>query len=122
MGGQNETVMPAKTVETTPGATKTVGKVRYHINGAEVHFHDDDSGIKISVPVADWFAGWQDLESGKVQEWTHADLPNRACLCVNLLVTEGKLDVALSINMLVPSNDFTALADFTTAGASKQHP
>jgi hypothetical protein len=60
MGGERETVSPQTVVE--KGETKVVGKVRYHEQSGEIHFHDDDNGLKVAIPSAAWMAAFQVME------------------------------------------------------------
>ena len=90
MGGKNQfatapVVTPAQTAY-TPSAFQTAapsspGKspvavaglgaehqpLRVHESGGEIHFHDDANGIRVNVPVADFFSAWEVLKNGEIR-------------------------------------------------------
>jgi hypothetical protein len=57
MGGKNEKTIETK-VSAAPGKATTIGKLRIHENKGEVHFHDDDNGLKVAVPSAMFWRAW----------------------------------------------------------------
>jgi hypothetical protein len=62
MGGMNEKVIESR-VETRMPAGKgskpiTIRKTRIHENEGEVHFHDDESKLKVAVPSGKFWAAW----------------------------------------------------------------
>jgi len=115
MGGKNETTAPLK-----DDTGSVIGQVRYHLSGDEVHFHDDTNQKKVAVPVADWFAAFQDLTEGTKDEVSFIDKKSMTCLTVKTAIVpatdteSAKLDVVLSIGDIQVTTDFEALKAFTT--------
>ena len=62
MGGEREKVIPAsssKTITASSPKIITANDVRIHESGGSVHLHDDKTGLKVEVPVADFWKEWQ---------------------------------------------------------------
>lgn len=118
MGGANETTAPLKDFG---GAV--IGTVRYHLSGSEVHFHDDGGKKKVAIPVADWFAAFQDLTEGTKDEVSFIDKKEMTCLTIKTAIVPAtdtepaKLDVVLNIGDIQVTDDFAALKNFTTKPA-----
>jgi hypothetical protein len=55
MAGTRETVV--KQSESLEG--KSIGDVRIHESGGQVHFHDDKNGLKCAIDVTDFYAKWR---------------------------------------------------------------
>lgn len=119
MGGANETTAPLK-----DSAGSVIGKVRYHLSGDEVHFHEDAANKKVAVPVADWFAAFQELSEGTKEEWSFLDKKSMTYLTVKTAIVPStdtepaKLDVVLNIGDIQVTSDFEALKKFTTQPAT----
>lgn len=59
MGGMNEKTIDTPRQTATPGKATSFGKIRVHENQGEVHFHDDEKGLKVAVPAATFWKAWQ---------------------------------------------------------------
>lgn len=76
MGGQNQAVAEppkpsAKPVSIPKSSKKSKGKInptRFHESNGEIHFHDDVSGLKVAVPVAEAFGVWQNFENSPMAD------------------------------------------------------
>lgn len=58
MGGQAESLTPSKPKSSSkpgPSGTSQFKGLRKHLNGNEVHFHDDSKGLKFVWPDSDTF-------------------------------------------------------------------
>lgn len=58
MGGTNEKVIDTPRAATS-SKSAAIGKIRVHENAGEVHFHDDEKGLKVAVPAASFWKAWQ---------------------------------------------------------------
>ena len=66
----------------TPGRQS----LRFHINGPEVHFHDDANKLKAAVPVADWYGILRQIQA--MQKVSYVD-PKFSTLLVFTPYIEG---------------------------------
>ena len=78
MGGEHtETVEQPSAAQTGTTTSSGAGKqsIEIHQKGHEVHFHDRTSGLKVAMPVADWYAAWRRLEHAEIgkEEFTYFD-------------------------------------------------
>lgn len=121
MGGERETVAEQR-VETPTGETEVIGSVRYHESKGQIHFHDDANNLKVAIPVATWFRGWQHLLTGVPSEWNFVDVERNTLLHVQLAVKEAKpkkgrlkprIDALLSISEVESTDEFSKLVKFS---------
>lgn len=111
MGGERETELPQKTRKGS-GNAETIGNVRIHESGGEVHFHDDKNGRKVAIPVARWF----ELLERAVQDvgrFEFVDRDNEAVLYVRVRMDGAKVDVELTIDKCKTTGDMKKLLAFT---------
>jgi len=73
-------------------------KLRIHESKGKVHFHDDKNKIKAYVPIGQWYAILQNLETGTQTKITHHDSDNKSTLIIRIGVIGGKLDASVSLN------------------------
>lgn len=71
MGGtlESELETPKKDKKTTKSGPQNLGKLRSHVSGGELHLHDDESSLKVAVPVSVFWKYWSELRHGLREEW-----------------------------------------------------
>jgi len=112
MGGQREQTVPQKKAAPV-GNPVTVGAVRFHQSGDEVHFHDDGNiRKKVVIPVAEWFKAWQDLEKKVPSKFQYVDGLQKTCLHVETVIVKGDVDVLMHIDCITSSATFKKMQDF----------
>jgi hypothetical protein len=131
MGGKRETNVgskkkdkktskPGVTVGPKPRAAKTIEEmeqsVRVHENAGEVHFHVDDEKIKAAVPSADWYKAWEHLSAFPGEEWCYVDQKEGTILKVQSAITDGTVDIILSVKKIALGDTFRELEKFTHPG------
>lgn len=93
MGGKDEFTTPAKTAD-----GQTIGNIRIHESGGEVHFHDDQNRVKAAVPVPAMYEVWAKLRDGRQTKFKHKDLANRATLRIKVVRSKkGPTDLQVSV-------------------------
>ncbi len=99
MGGQRETLLETKPRAKTSGTIDiaTVGKIRVHESGGEVHFHDDDNKLKVAVPAADFWQKWRLLQPNypaESHDTVFMDLDNGTVLFLAMSLRHGPATAA----------------------------
>jgi hypothetical protein len=92
-------------------------KIRYHEKDGNVHFHLDDEGLKVNVPVADWWGAWEQLKNLRVTEWKYIDHKRGTMLKVTAgLDSSGNFEVCPTVTQLSQGAGgiFQKLDDFTS--------
>lgn len=126
MGGERETVVAQKRPAKTATGEHTVGKIRIHESGGEVHFHDDARSLKVAIPTATWFSAWENLSCGKTKKFEYVDNVNKAIVtirCGVLKSKKGKLKdkpakeicAYIELDPVQFSNEFQSLSKFSSA-------
>ncbi len=116
MGGERETKVPKSQSQSTP---TSLGDIRIHESGGEVHFHDDKSKLKVAVPVAEWWKEWQKLKAATpiAAQWVYVDSVNSTLLSIISLVDIDKAppEVRLSIDIqkIQVADNFKKIQEFT---------
>jgi hypothetical protein len=114
MGGEREA-----TIETRPSKTKEnsgkFGKLRFHENLGEIHFHDDAAGIKVAIPVALWSAAWEKLSSGQIKKFNYYDTSNASQIDVRIRRKKRTsiIEAMVEVSKLNFGAEFNALQKFT---------
>jgi len=118
MGGDRETIaMQTKT--TDRGETEECGKIRYHENSGEVHFHDDAKDLKVAVPSGVWYQTYQNLVKQVPNEVSYCDTKNRTVLHVSTKLKKakkgrpGRIDFDMFIEQIEVDERLAALQKFT---------
>jgi hypothetical protein len=109
MGGTNEFAAPA-TVAKSIKAPVEIGQARIHESGGKIHFHADAQGLKVSVPVANWFSAWEGI-SQTPGEWTFVD--QNTAVTIATKIENGILDAAINIFAIQTGTTYGALQKFT---------
>jgi len=96
-------------------------KIRFHENKGEVHFHADEDGLKVALPVAEWYKAWERLKNLRMTEYTFVDHGNLTRLDVKVGLIDGKLDISASVAKVASDigHTFAALEKFTVPQKSK---
>lgn len=114
MGGEREEKVEQRSTK-KDGAV--VGSVRFHENAGEVHFHDDDNGLKVAVPTGRWHKLWDSFASGEQKKFTFVDVERKTRLVVKRRFAKGlvpkAVNVFISIEEIGFSDEFKALQKFT---------
>ena len=83
-----------------PPASGTSRKIRWHESGGEVHFHDDERGLKVAIPVATVWDEWQRFKKEK-KPIRFEDQVNNTCAIITPLtvhdVDHDRLDARIDI-------------------------
>ena len=89
-------------------------KLRVHVSGGEVHFHDDGKNkIKAAIPVAVWFAAWEKLRTLQTASWEFLDAGNDSRL--SIAWDTGSQDVVVVLAPEATGDTFKKL-DLLTRG------
>ena len=92
-------------------------KIRYHEKDGFIHFHLDDEGIKVNVPVAEWWGAWDQLKNLRITEWKFIDHKRGTMLevCAGL-DAKNNFEVCPKVTQFVqgPGAVFGKLDEFTT--------
>jgi len=115
MGGERETKVPKSQSQSTP---TSLGDIRIHESGGEVHFHDDKSKLKVAVPVAEWWKEWQRLKTPSVsQQWDYIDSINSTLLSIVSEIDRDKSPPEISLKILIEkvkvADNFKKIQEFT---------
>lgn len=109
MGGEHENVIRTNNQS-----------VRIHESGGQVHFHVDEEGLKVSIPVAEWWKGWQSIKHHTYNNYEYIDTINNSHLYITNYTTVSEsneninIDTSMIIRKINPPNDiYTKLAKFT---------
>jgi len=91
--------------------------LRIHESGGEVHFHNDDAGLKAAVPIAAWWAAWDKLKNFQICDWSYLDKTRG--IMVEVVVyndKDGKLEASVSLDLVSTDvgDTFAALDRFST--------
>lgn len=119
MGGEREDVIQAKSSKSPgpAGEPETIGAIRFHESTGEVHFHDDAAGLKVAVPVAEWWKAWRLIRQGQTSEWTWHDVARKTILRIVCMIDDDAeppiLDCELHIEAVAHGDGFTRLERFT---------
>lgn len=121
MGGERESTVPkSRTAKQGETLGRTLGKIRFHESAGEVHFHDDDNGLKVAIPTARWYRVWEDLSNGTSKKFQFIDSERNTRLLVRMQMKKndkGKKVVHsafIEIQSNIEYNDtFKALQKFT---------
>ena len=92
--------------------------IRSHIateNGKQqLHFHDDSAGIKVAVPVADWYSAWQKLSTLRTTEWQYLDIENNTLLTVKTgKDRHNRIEARIDIEKTELGTVFSKLSEYT---------
>lgn len=119
MGGERQFEAPAETKTDT--GENVIGNLRIHESNGEVHFHDDNNGLKAAVPTAIMFEAWENLSSDQKKKFNYKDRTNRTEICVRVVNKKAKKkkdndfrDIKFSIQPLreVTSQQFSQFDNF----------
>lgn len=102
-----------------PPAGPGEAALRLHINSGQMHFHDDKSGLKAAVPMADWWTATQKLL--QLQRFVWVDAVNGTLLIVTSYIGDdgagGDLaKIVLSLTPCKASEQFVQTTTIKTEG------
>jgi hypothetical protein len=128
MGGNKETKIGGKKKEKAKGRKEiNIGRpkptkfepppapeqeLRIHENGGEVHFHDDEGGVKVAIPSGEWYKLWEEA-SHSTGSFTYIDKKNGTIL--DLAITTpaiGMVDAQVNISPIQQGKTFQELEAF----------
>jgi hypothetical protein len=111
MGGERETVIAQKSSKDDI----VLGSIRIHENKGEVHFHDDERGIKVAIPVSAWYSAWTSISSGKQSKFKFIDTTNKTQLSMKCKNIDGYVTLKATVDSIEFDSQFEALDKFTGA-------
>lgn len=85
--------------------------IRQHLNGGEIHFHDDDGGLKTAIPVAEWYTGIKAIRS--MQDWRYVDPANKTIAAFHPFLHGDVADVTITLQEITIGSRLAALSDVT---------
>lgn len=132
MGGLNEDTITAPATPkqaviqdapaAAPAATSPLGveqTIRFHEDPTtgQIHFHDDANGLKVGIPVADWFSAWRrirqvDNRPGGDFTYLYVDTEHKTLLTVRSWLSPHNwptVDCHLSITRIAVSETIAKL-------------
>ena len=113
MGGAKEDKLPV-TTQTKTG--KTVGSVRFHGSGGEVHFHDDISKVKCAVPFGEFYDAWQRFQCQTDATIHFSDAVNHSEIDIvrstNRPLDYDEVDLRITLRAVKHGPGFAALQQF----------
>ena len=81
--------------------------IRQHMNGGEIHFHDDEGGLKTAIPVAEWYTGIKTIRS--MQPWQYVDSTHETIATFRPFVRDGVADCTVTVESIEIGERLTAL-------------
>jgi hypothetical protein len=87
--------------------------IRQHMSGSEIHFHDDDGGMKTAVPVAEWYNGIKTIRSMK--KWQYVDPANQTMATFTPFIRNGVADCTVSVQSIEIGDRLAALNEVANA-------
>jgi hypothetical protein len=91
MGGDYTQTVEQPKAEVQPGDAPApqsdmgVSRIEFHVSpdGTEVHFHDRTSGLKVAMPVAEWYVASRVIEPKIISTtWSYTDLKHKTHLTI----------------------------------------
>ncbi len=142
MGGQNESVLAAdagkkpreeilraderikekkkkkekkekETVEVSVSEFIQTQNIRQHLSGSEIHFHDDEGGLKTAIPVSEWYNGIKTIRS--LKKWQYVDPVHESVATFRPFIRDGVADCTVSIQSIEIGSRLAALSEVATA-------
>ena len=114
-------------VQPAAGAEPTGQTIRFHVSGGDVHFHDDESGLKVAVPISDWYRAWELLRNprdvsmpGQYTAYYTYSNPDRntMLICTSAVYPEGGIaDISVHVIRCEFDPTWTALEKFRNRGS-----
>lgn len=117
MGGEREQMAEQRVVK--DGQTTIIGKIRFHENAGQVHFHDDAKKLKVAMPASTWMTAWQNMLQRIGKKWQYFDQDNQTLLTIKTKAKVGKtgkvahVDCLMHVESAKASPEFAALQKFT---------
>lgn len=129
MGGQNETVVKSSSPQSRraaafsskPGAGQISVRIHNNTQKGEVHFHDDANKIKVAVPAADFWEGWNAFKKNPYKAICFVDPVNQSQVTIVLAdqSTNGmearfipQLDLNITVQKIELGTNYRAMDDF----------
>jgi hypothetical protein len=67
------TSSPPEQTATIPAVGSLKTPIRYHLNGGFIHFHDDQSKLRVAIPVAEWWCALESLKHLRDEDFRYID-------------------------------------------------
>ena len=74
-------------------------KIRTHLSGSEVHYHDDENNIKTAVPAAEHMVCLREIRA--LRAWRYLDIDNKSLITITPCFQEGIVDVVVQVESIV---------------------
>jgi len=100
---------PTPLPESPEGIPRQYQSIRQHISAGQVHLHDDDNKLKVSIPVAEWYVIVRQMKTLKPYSYVDTDFN---CLAnFHPYAKDGYFEVAIEMVPITVGDRFKQLAD-----------
>ena len=82
-------------------------KIRFHVSNQEIHLHDDESGIKVAIPAAEFWTAWRSFRRGFTwnRDASFLDMQRKTVATFRMGVSSGRIDFNIELqNVTIPDN------------------
>jgi len=95
-------------VERMDGIPHQYQSIRQHISAGQVHLHDDENELKVSIPVADWYVIIRQLKT--MTPYTYVDTYFNCMATFKPFINNGCFEVAIQLQPITVGDRFKQLA------------
>lgn len=92
----------------TEGIPRQYQSIRQHISAGQVHLHDDDNKLKVSIPVAEWYVIVRQLKT--MTPYTYVDTDFNCSATFRPFVHNGYFEVSIEMVPITVGDRFKQLA------------
>lgn len=97
MGGELEQTIESKSFDKSKDSIEISSSIRTHVANSELHFHDDKKGLKVAVPIGEWWAIWNKVSTMSIKKAYYLDRKTGIKLIVEPIVDGGEFDVKITL-------------------------
>jgi hypothetical protein len=90
------------------GIPRQYQSIRQHISAGQVHLHDDDNKLKVSIPVAEWYVIVRQLKT--MTPYTYVDTDFNCTALFRPFMHNGYFEVAIEMQPVTVGDRFKQLA------------
>jgi hypothetical protein len=100
--------IPASPPPQVEGVPRQYQSIRQHISAGQVHLHDDDNKLKVSIPVAEWYVIVRQLKT--MTPYTYVDTDFNCTAIFRPFMHNGYFEVAIEMQPITVGDRFKQLA------------